>query len=44
MLVNIYKKDNKLVLAYYSASNEYFDIVLDSVDNMFESLEIKSGV
>ena len=44
VLVNIYKKDNKLILAYYSASNEYFDIVLDSVDNMFNSLEIKSGL
>lgn len=44
VLVNIYKKDNKLVIAYYSASSEYYDIVLDSVDAMLDSLEIKSGV
>jgi frataxin-like iron-binding protein CyaY len=44
VLVNIYKKDNKLVIAYYSASNEYYDIVLDSVDAMLDSLKIKSGV
>lgn len=44
VLVNIYKKDNKLVIAYYSASSEYYDIVLDSVDAMLDSLKIKSGV
>lgn len=42
--VNIYKKDDKLVIAYYSASYEYFDVVLDSVDSMLNSLEIKSGI
>lgn len=44
VLVNIYKKDNKVVIVYYSASNEYYDIVLDSVDAMLKSLKIKSGV
>ena len=44
VLVNVYKKDNKLVIAYYSASSEYYDIVLDSIDTMLDSLEIKSGV
>ena len=44
VLVNIYKKDSKLVIAYYSASYEYFDVVLDSVDSMLKSLEIKSGI
>lgn len=44
VLVNVYKKDNKLVIAYYCASNEYYDIVLDSVDSILNSLEIKSGV
>ena len=44
VLVNIYKKDSKLVIAYYSACYEYFDVVLDSVDSMLKSLEIKSGI
>lgn len=44
VMVNIYKKDNILVIAYYEASNEYYDIVLDSVDSMLNTLEIKSGV
>ena len=44
VLVNVYKKDNKLVIAYYCASNEYYDIVLDSVDTILNSLEIKSGI
>lgn len=44
VMVNIYKKDNILVIAYYEASNEYYDIVLDSVDSILDTLEIKSGV
>ena len=44
VMVNIYKKDNILVIAYYEASNEYYDIVLDSVDSILNTLEIKSGV
>lgn len=43
VLVNIYKKDNKLVIAYYEANSEYYDIVLDSVDIILDSLEIISG-
>ena len=43
VLVNIYKKDNKLVIAYYKANSEYYDIVLDSVDIILDSLEIISG-
>ena len=42
-LVNIYKKDNKVIVAYYSAPSEVFDILLDSVDNIFDSIEIKTG-
>lgn len=42
-LVNLYKKDNKLVIVYYVANSEYYDIVLDSVDTMLESLEILTG-
>ena len=40
-LVNIYKKDNKIVIAYFSCESEKFDIFLDSVDNIFDSIEIK---
>ena len=43
VLVNIYKKDTKLIIAYYQADNEYFDIILDSVDTILDSLEIISG-
>lgn len=42
-LVHVYKKDNKLVLAYYEANSEYYDIVLDSVDTLLSSLEIYTG-
>ncbi|HAB67601.1 MAG TPA: hypothetical protein DCE23_09575 [Firmicutes bacterium] len=44
ILVNIYKKDNKVIIAYYSANSEYYDIVLDSVDTILESLDIKTGI
>lgn len=43
VLVNVYKKDNKLIIAYYEANSEYYDIVLDSVDIIMDSLEILSG-
>lgn len=43
VLVNIYKENNKIVIIYYSAPSEYFDIVLDSVDTILDNLEIKSG-
>lgn len=42
-LVNVYKKDNKLIMIYYYAQSEYFDIVLDSVDNILSSIEIITG-
>lgn len=42
-LVNVYKKDNKLIIAFYEANSEYFDIGLDSVDTMFNTLEIMTG-
>ncbi len=44
VLVNVYKKDNVLVVAYYEAESKYYDIVLDSVDTILNSLEIKSGI
>ena len=43
VLVSVYKKDNRLVIAYYEAQSEYFDIVLDSVDIMLDSLTIIVG-
>lgn len=44
ILVNIYKKDSKVIIAFYNANSEYYDIVLDSVDNILDSLEIKTGI
>lgn len=42
-LVTIVKKDNVIVFITYNASSEYFDIVLDSVDSIINTLEIFSG-
>ena len=42
-LVTMYKKDTKLVIAYYVARSTYYDIVLDSVDSILDSLEILVG-
>jgi len=42
-LVNIYKKDNKLIVVYYEADSECYDIVLDSVDSILRTLEIYTG-
>ena len=43
VLVNIYKKDAKLIIVYYEAEFKSYDIVLDSVDSILDSLEIKVG-
>lgn len=43
VLVNVYKKDKKLIIVYYEANIDYYDIVLDSVDAILDSLEIKVG-
>lgn len=43
VLVNIYKDNNLLVIVYYQADSEYYDIVLDSVDTILDSLVITSG-
>jgi hypothetical protein len=40
VLINVYKKGSKLVIAYYQADSEVYDIVLDSVDTIFASLRI----
>lgn len=43
VLVNIYKKDNKLIIVYYSSDVDHYDIVLDSVEIILDSLEIITG-
>lgn len=43
VLVNVYKSNEKLVIVYYEALSEYYDIVIDSVDNILDSLEIITG-
>ena len=40
-LVNVYKKDKKLVIMYYVCDSNYYDIVLDSVDYILNNLVIK---
>ncbi len=40
VLVSIYKKNNKIVISYYQADSQIYDIVLDSVDTILNSLEI----
>ena len=40
VLVNVYKYDDTIVVAYYEADSAYYDIVLDSVDTILNSLEI----
>ena len=36
----VLKKNDKLVIAYYQADSESYDVVLDSVDTILNSLEI----
>jgi hypothetical protein len=43
VMVNVYKKYTKLVIVYYEASSDYFDIVLDSVQGILDSLDIIVG-
>ena len=42
-MVSIFKQDNVLVFVVYNNSSDYFDIVMDSVDSIIDSLEIFSG-
>ena len=42
-LVAIFKQDNVLVFIVYNNNSDYFDIVIDSVDSIIDSLEILSG-
>lgn len=43
VMVNVYKKYTKIVIVYYESDSEYFDIVLDSVDSILDSLNIIVG-
>lgn len=42
-MVGIFKQDNILIFVVYNNSSDYFDIVMDSVDSIIDSLEIFSG-
>lgn len=41
VMVNAYKKSDKLVIIRYEAENDYFDILLDSVQSIIYNLNIK---
>lgn len=41
VMINTYKKSDKLVFISYEAKNNYFDILLDSVENIIYNLDIK---
>ena len=42
-LVTIYKKDNVLLFIAFNADSEYFDILIDNVETILNSVEIYSG-
>ena len=42
-LVTIYKKDNVLLFITCNADSEYFDILIDNVETILNSVEIYSG-
>ena len=39
-MVSTYKKSDKLVTIRYEANNSYFDILLDSVENIIYNFDI----
>ena len=43
VMVRVYKHNEKIIVIYYEAESKYFDIVLDSVDSILDSLEIYTG-
>lgn len=42
LMVVLFKKGNKLIMVSYEANNNYFDILLDSVNSIIYSLDIKN--
>lgn len=44
LLVTIYKKNNRLVVIYYEANIEYFDALLDSVNNIIYNFNVEDYV
>ncbi len=44
VMINTYKKSDKLIFISYQASDKYFDILLDSVENIIYNLDIKDEV
>ena len=42
-LINIIKKDTVIVFVYYNTQNKYFDITMDNLDTIIDSLKIYSG-
>ncbi len=44
VLVSVFKKEDKLVFISYLANNTYFDILLDSVNNIIYNFDIKEEV
>ena len=41
VMLNIYKESDRIVLISYEAKNDYFDILLDSVENIIYNLDVK---
>ncbi len=42
-LVYIYKQDNILLFVYYNTKSKYFDITLDSLETIINSIKVYSG-
>lgn len=40
-MISFYKKSDKLIMTYFSADNNYFDILLDSVQSIIHNFDIK---
>ena len=43
VMVNLYKKSDKLVLMFYEAKDDYFDILLDSVHNIVYNFDVNES-
>lgn len=43
VMLNIFKKSDNIIVVKYQAENAYFDILLDSVNNIIDNLDIKEA-